>query len=159
MTADAWQYPQVLQLRTWYGINATVTLRSKYIHKTGFGNFLIPHPAAVNWLLRRGLKMKNSVSLSIQHEVGHLQTVPFALLYASILLSITNGERTLSWFKMLILAVSTQAVWEIMSELFTMFRDIESYRACYDGVTRLPRIIFWLSSCLMAFAGPLISVY
>ncbi|MGA9264733.1 MAG: hypothetical protein WBV95_22405, partial [Desulfobacterales bacterium] len=125
----------------------------------GFGNILVPHPAAVNWLLRRGLKMKNALSLSIHHEFGHLQTVPFVLLYAGILLSVSIGDGTISWFKITIFAVSTQAVWEIMSEFFTLFSDIEGYRTCYDGVGKLPRVIFWLSSCLLSFAGALILVY
>jgi hypothetical protein len=65
----------------------------------------------------------------------------------------------MSWLKILFLAVSTQAAWEIMSEFFTLFSDIEGYRACYDGVGKLPRIIFWISSCLIASAGAIISVY
>lgn len=159
MAEDVLQYPQILQRRTWFGITATVNLKSKFMHKAGFGNLLVPHPAAVNWLLRRGLKMKNAISLSIHHEFGHLQTVPFVLLYAGILLSVSIGEGTMSWFKILLFAVSTQAVWEMMSEFFTLFSDIEGYRAYYDGVKKLPRIIFWLSSCLLAFAGALILVY
>jgi hypothetical protein len=152
------QYPQILKRRTWYGITATVNLKSKLMHKAGFGNFLVPHPAAVNWLLRRGLKTKNAISLSIHHEFGHLQTVPFVLLYTAILLSVSIGEGTISWFKILIFAVSTQAVWEIMSELFTLFSDIEGYRTCYDGVKILPRVIFWLSSFVAGFAGAFILV-
>jgi hypothetical protein len=153
------QYPQILKRRTWYGITATVNLKSKLMHKAGFGNFLVPHPAAVNWLLRRGLKTKNAISLSIHHEFGHLHTVPFVLLYTAILLSVSIGEGTISWFKILIFAVSTQAVWEILSEFFTLFSDIEGYRACYDGVKILPRVIFWLSSFLAAFAGAFILVH
>ncbi len=83
----------------------------------------------------------------------HLQTVPFALLYAGILLSVSIGEGAMSWFKILFLAVSTQAVWELMSESFTLFSDIEGYRSCYDGVNTLPRVIFWLSSFFAAVAG------
>ena len=152
------QYPQILKRRTWYGITATVNLKSKLMHKAGFGNFLVPHPAAVNWLLRWGLKTKYAISLSIHHEFGHLQTVPFVLLYTAILLSVSIGDGTMSWFKITIFAVSTQAVWEILSEFFTLFSDIEGYRACYDGVKILPRIIFWLSSFLAAFAGAFILV-
>jgi hypothetical protein len=153
------QYPQILKRRTWYGIIATVNLKSKFMHKAGFGNILVPHPAAVNWLLRRGLKMKNALSLSIHHEFGHLQTVPFVLLYAGILLSVSIGDGTISWFKITIFAVSTQAVWEIMSEFFTLFSEIDGYRTCYNGVKKLPRVIFWMSSCFLAFAGVLILVY
>ncbi len=159
MAAGVLQYPQILQHRTWFGFNATVTLRSKFMHKTGFGNLLILHPAAVNWLLRRGLNTKNVISLSIQHEVGHLQTVPFALLYAGILLLASWGEGSMAWFKIPFFVVSTQAAWEITSELYTIFRDIESYRACYDGVQKLARIIFWLLSVLMAFTGALILLF
>jgi len=147
------QYPQILKHRTWYGITATINLKSRFMHKSGFGNFLVPHPAAVNWLLRRGLKMENAISLIIKHEFGHLQTVPFALLYAGILLSVSIGEGAMSWFKILFLAVSTQAVWEMMSEFFTLFSDIEGYRTCYDGVKILPRVTFWLLSFFAAFAG------
>ena len=114
------QYPQILKRRMWFGITATVNLKSKFMHKAGFGNLLLPHPAAVNWLLRQGLKTKNAISLSIHHEFGHLQTVPFALLYAGILLWVSIGEGTMSWLKILFLAVSTQAAWEIMSESFTL---------------------------------------
>jgi len=159
MAEVALQYPQNLKRRTWYGITATVNLKSRFMHESGFGNLLVPHPAAVNWILRRGLKMEYAISLIIKHEFGHLQTVPFALLYAGILLSVSFGEEAMSWFKILFLAVSTQAVWEMMSEFFTLFSDIEGYRACYDGVKILPRVIFWLSSCLIAFTGALILVY
>jgi hypothetical protein len=153
------QDPQILKRRMWFGITATVNLKSKFMHKAGFGNLLVPHPAAVNWLLRQGLKTKNAISLSIHHEFGHLQTVPFVLLYAGILLSVSIGDGMISWFKITIFAVSTQAVWEITSEFFTLFSDIEGYRTCYDGVGKLPRVIFWLSSCLLSFAGALILVY
>ncbi len=78
------QYPQILMHRTWYGITATVNLQSRFVHKSGLGTLLVPHPAAVNWLLRRGLKMETAISLIIKHEFGHLQTVPFALLYERI---------------------------------------------------------------------------
>ena len=97
--------------------------------------------------------MENAISLIIKHEFGHLQTVPFALLYAGILLSVSIGEGAMSWFKILFLAVSTQAVWEMMSEFFTLFSDIEGYRTCYDGVKILPRVTFWLLSFFAAFAG------
>jgi hypothetical protein len=75
---------------------------------------------AVNWLLRHRLKMENAISLIIKHEFGHLQTVPFALLYGGILLSVPIGQGTISWFKILFLTVSTQAVWEMMSSIFTL---------------------------------------
>ena len=153
------RYPQILKRRTWYGITATVNLKSKFMHKAGFGILLVPHPAAVNWLLRRGLKMENAISLSIHHEFGHLQTVPFALLYAGILLSVSIGEEAMSWFKILFLAVSAQAVWEMMSESFTLYSDIEGYRTRYDGVNILPRVIFWLSSFLAAVAGAFLPVH
>jgi hypothetical protein len=126
------------------------------MHKAGFVNLLVPHPAAVNWLFRQGLKMETAISLSIHHEFGHPQTVPFVLLYAGILLSVSIGVGAMSWLKLLIFAVSTQAAWEMTSEFFTLFSDIESYHACYDGIKILPRVIFWLSSFFAAFAGALI---
>ena len=159
MAEVVWQYPQILRHRTWYGINATVTLTSKFLHKTGFGKVLIPHPAAVNWLLRRGLKASDVISLSIRHELGHLQTVPFALLFAAILLLASLGEELLAWVKIPILVVTTQAVWEMTSELYTILSDVENYHACYAGVGKLSRVLFWLMSGLAALSGALILLY
>jgi len=158
MPEEKMSYPQILHRRTWYGIDATVNLNSEFIHQAGYGSFLVPHPAAVNWLLRHGLKPENAISLCLRHEFGHLQTVPFALLYAGMLLSASLIEGTMSWIKILALAVSTQAAWEIMSELFARFSDIEAYRAGYQGAQYPPRIIFWLSSCIAVLAGTLILV-
>ena len=103
--------------------------------------------------------MKNSVSLNIQHEVGHLQTVPLALLYAGILLLVSWGAGSMALFKMPFFVVSVQAFWEIASELFTILSNIESYSACYAGVQKNARVLFWLLSVLAAFTGALILMY
>ncbi|MFZ0131945.1 MAG: hypothetical protein WAK95_05335, partial [Desulfobacterales bacterium] len=62
MPEEKTSYPQTLRRRTWYGIDATVNLNSEFIHQTGFGSFLVPHPTAVNRLLRYGLKRENAIS-------------------------------------------------------------------------------------------------
>lgn len=158
MPEENTSYPRVLHHRTWYGVDATVRLNSERVHRAGYGSFLVPHPAAVNRLLRHGIKRENAISLCLRHELGHLQTVPFALLYAGILLSLSVVRENMTWFMVLALVVSTQAAWEMMSEFFTRFSDIEAYRAGYQGAQCLPRIIFWLSSCVAVLAGTLVLV-
>jgi hypothetical protein len=77
---DLSSYPQRHQCRTWYGLTGTVILESDIAHKAGFGRLVISHPAAVNWLLRRGLPRADAIALSLRHEFGHLQTLPFAIV-------------------------------------------------------------------------------
>ncbi|MFZ0728462.1 MAG: hypothetical protein WAM61_21975 [Desulfobacterales bacterium] len=152
-------YPHVLHRRTWYGVTASVEISSKWIHRAGFGKLLVPHPGLANWLLRRGMNPKVAATQCIRHEFWHLQTVPFAAVYTGILLAVSIGAETMSWLKLLVLAVSAQAVWEFMSEFFTRFSDIETYRAGYKGIRKLPRIVFWLTSVVAAGIGTFIFVY
>lgn len=110
---------------------------------SGFGSLLLPHPPVVNWLLRRGLSVEGQYELSFRHEFGHLQSIPAAFLYAAALLAAGILEGHATPLTIVSLLVSVQAAWEMMSELLAVFADTRSYRHYYEGVSMLPRIIFW----------------
>lgn len=141
-------YPQTRRYRTWYGLTATVILVSEFGHKAGLGRLVVFHPAAVNWLLRKGLSEENAISLSLRHEFCHLQTLPLVVLYAGFL--VLSSANTTPWIRWPAIVIGSQAVWEIMAEFFTRAGRIESYQAIYSGVTRIPRIVFWLLTVAVA---------
>lgn len=145
------QYPHARQYRTWYGMTATVNLKSKRMHKTGFGIFVVSHPAAVNWLLRKGLSEADGIALSLRHELGHLQTLPLVLAWAGLVAAM-SVDLTL-WIRIPVILVSSQAAWEMMAEFFTWAGGVQFYRTCYAEARRLPRIIFWLIAGLMTSGG------
>lgn len=143
-------YPQHHQCRTWYGLTATIILVSRFGHKAGLGRWVVFHPAAVNWLLRKGLSVEDAMALSLRHEFGHIQTLPLVLLYAGALVLLSANVTP--WIRWPALLIDSQAVWEMMAELFTWAGRIEFYQACYAGVPRSPRILFWLLASATAAA-------
>ena len=127
--------------KTWYGIDATVDVESRFFHKVGLWKVILPHPALVNLLLRFSLP-QGGRPLALKHEFGHLQTAPGALLYLAVVLSLA-GPKDLQCGKALFLLVSTQATWEIVSEGYAIFTDPRGYSKTYEGVSLLPRLLFW----------------
>jgi hypothetical protein len=145
------QYPHTRQYRTWYGMTGTVTLKSELMHKTGFGIFVVSHPAAVNWLLRKGLPEADGIALSQRHEFGHLQTLPLLLIYVGAL--VVMSADLSPWMRIPAVLISSQAAWEMMAEFLTWAGGVRFYRARYAKAGRLPRIIFWLLAGLMTSGG------
>ena len=144
---------ELKQMRTWYGLYATVAIGPGFIHRVGWGSFLIPHPPVINWLLRRGLEEKARQTLSFTHEFMHLQSAPLTLLYTVVMvaLSFTIGHTDLA--EIVIILISTHAAWEIISEKFTISSDAQLYRSCYEKITMIPRIAFWLSMSALTIIG------
>jgi len=121
------------------------------MHKSGFGIFAVSHPAAVNWLLRKGLPEADGIALTLRHEFGHMQTLPLVLVYAGALVAM-SGALTL-WIRIPVALISSHAAWEMMAEFFTWFGGVDLYRVCYAGAGKFPRIIFWLMAGLMISGG------
>ncbi|MEJ2182775.1 MAG: hypothetical protein P8Y66_04555 [Nitrospirota bacterium] len=140
---------QTLEARTWYGPRATVVIGPGFRHSSGWGTLRIPHPPVVNWLLRRGLREKNRLDLAGAHEMAHMETAPFFLLYAAISMAAASraGGGALSVAAAL---VGAQAVWEMLSEALIIALDRVGYRLRYAGARRLPRLLFWCSMGLLA---------
>lgn len=139
--------------RAWFGAKAKITIGPGLLHKSGFGGLLIPHPRAVNWLLRQGLPDHASRNLIFAHEFAHIQTAPmlFVYLIAVFVLAYIKGRTGVE--AVLFLLVSIQAAWEMMSEGLVMFEDFAAYQASYKGIIRLPRVLFWGSMGILAAAG------
>lgn len=139
--------------RVWFGANAKVTIGPGFLHKAGFGDVVIPHPPVANALLRLGLPDHLSRDLCFAHEFAHFETGPvlFAYLFAIIFLTYAKGQTSMG--EILFVLMSTQATWEIVSEIFVLLQDSILYRKSYNGVIRLPRIIFWASGGILTAAG------
>lgn len=138
--------------RTWYGVNATVRIGPGFIHRAGWGNFLIPHPPLVNWLLRRELNENDTYTLSVTHEFAHFQSAPLALPYTVGLIALAASEG-LSFFSMVTIIISTHAAWEILSEILTIIHSRQYYLRCYNGISSVSRRVFWISMSVLALLG------
>ncbi len=142
-----------MQRRTWFGVEATVGIGSGLIHEAGVGGLVVPHPAVINWLLRRGLGDNARYTLSFTHEFGHLLSAPLALLYAGVLLAVSFATGHANLLNIVLVLVSAHAAWEIASEIFAISSDLQLYRRCYKGVTTAPRIIFWIFTSVLTTIG------
>jgi len=137
----------------WFGTKAKITIGPGFLHKSGFGALLITHPAVTNWLLRRRLPEHSSRTLSFAHEFAHIQTAPMLFAYMVVVFIINYLKGQTGVEEILLLLVSIQAAWEMMSEGLVVFEDFAVYQASYKGITRLPRILFWGSMGILAAAG------
>lgn len=139
--------------RMWFGINATVTIGPRFIHKAGFGKISLSHPPVINWLLRQGLSEGARYTLSFTHEFGHLQAMPLAVLYTGVMLALAFVTGHTNLIEIILVLVSTHAAWEIMAEIITIASDMLLYRKYYERITIIPRIIFWIFTGTLAILG------
>jgi hypothetical protein len=146
------------QKKTWYGLNATVTIGPGFIHKTGWGGLLIPHPPVMNWLLRQGLTEKARKTLSFTHEFGHFQSLPLGLLYMVGMLAGLFAKGYESLPLIILILFSTFTAWEIISEIVTIMSDFQFYRKCYENITIIQRVIFWMFNVTFSIVGWIIAI-
>lgn len=140
-------------IRTWYGLNATVIVGPNFLHEAGFGTLLIPHPPLVNWLLRWGMSEHSKHTLTFIHEFGHLQSAPLFLFYALLMFFSAFNHNPVNFMNLIVVIVSAQAGWEISAEIYTFISNNNKYRKCYEGITLIPRIIFWSSTAALTLMG------
>jgi ABC-type enterochelin transport system permease subunit len=134
-------------------LNGTVIIGAGLMHKSGVGSLLIPHPAVVNWLLRLGLLENSATTLRINHEIGHLQSAPLAVLYTAMNYTAIVAANQVNLFNLILVFICTHAAWEIMSEILTIVIDPQFYHKCYQGVSLVPRVIFWFSTISLTLMG------
>jgi len=141
-----------MRLRTWYGANAYIEVNDQVFHKAGIGIIIIPHPPAVNWLLRRGLEPDFKKKLSLLHEFGHLQTLPLSLLYtvSLFLIAVLLGKDSAA--ELVFMIISIHATWEIFAEIYTVFSAGSLYNNYYRSVSVIPRFLFWSITGLLTVA-------
>ena len=141
------------KVRTWYGLNGTVIIGAGLMHKSGVGRLIIPHPAVVNWRLRRGLLENSAITLRINHEIGHLQSAPLAVLYTAMNYTAIVAANQVNLFNLILVFICTHAAGEIMSEIFTIVIDSQFYQKSYQGESQVTRVIFWFSTISLTLMG------
>ena len=139
--------------RTWYNLEANISIGPGFLHKAGYGKILFPHPPIVNWLLRIGLTKKSSDKLSLIHEYGHLQSAPFYLIYTIFNLTAGYVRDNKSIFDIIVVLICTHATWELISETYTYFDDHKFYRDSYTRISAIPRTVFWLFGIALTITG------
>lgn len=142
-----------MQRRTWFGGRAVVELGPGFLHRAGYGRLLVPHPPLINWLLRRGLERHATQSLELDHEFGHLQSLPLVVGYGAALFVAVSQVRALAPSEIVLCVLSAFAGWEVYAELYAMWRSGARYAAHYHNVSRVPRTIFWTLSLGLVLAG------
>ena len=136
-----------MKVRSWYRLTGEIDVENELWHLVKVGNVALNHPPMVNLILRRGLARDDRLRLSYLHELGHFQTLPFALLHLILMLRSALGRRYslsgwLAWLTALVLA--NVAVWELASEAYVAVQDDKAYFATYRK-TRNPLLpAFWL---------------
>ncbi|WP_456408821.1 hypothetical protein [Caldithrix abyssi] len=141
------------RIRTWYGMNAIIEIRSRSFHRAGFGKLLIPHPPAVNWLLRFGLADKPYWQLSIAHEFAHFQTLPILLVYIFICVAWIIKIPEINLLKIGVVFFSIHAMAEILAEAHVRLNMNREYALFYRDISVFPRLIFWSIFTLISAAG------
>lgn len=145
--------------RVWFGVTASVTIGPGFLHRAGVGGFVIPHPPAANWLLRLGLPDNLSRNISFAHEFAHFRTAPALFVYMLVLIVLLYTTGHTGMGEVLFLLISGQAAWEIMCEGLVILEGAAAYRKAYNGVTRIPRLLFWTTGGLLAAAGWVVVLY
>ena len=145
--------------RVWFGANARVTIGPGFLHWPGLGGFAIPHPPLANWVLRIGLPVHQRVNMSFAHEFAHFQTAPVLFVYVLVVFVLAYVKGRAGMKEILLLLVTGQAAWELLSEGLLVFENSEAYSASYEGFTRFPRIIFWTTAGMLTVAGWIVLLY
>ena len=139
--------------KTWFGRDARVTIGPAFLHRSGFGTLLVPHPAVANGILRWGMPRRAARELSFAHEFAHFQAAPLLLVYLLLMgMTVLNGDRAgiAMWFFLL---ASAQAAWEMAAEGIVFLQDPARYRMDYSTLPKLPRVLFWSLGCIIMSAG------
>jgi hypothetical protein len=142
-----------MKRRTWFFLNAVVEIEPGHFHRAGFGRLLLPHPPVANWLLRRGLPTESYKKLCTEHEMGHLQALPFEVLYSAMFVLVmmyNENDGVIGW---LWIVASSFAAWEVFAEAHTIRHVQPSYHQLYRDTSFIPRTIFWSISLSLILSG------
>jgi len=145
--------------QVWFGITATVTIGPGFLHKAEVGGIVMPHLPLTNWLLRIGLPESLNRDMSFSHEFAHFRTAPALLIYMTALIVLFYATGHAGVGKILFLLISGLAAWEIMCEGLVIFEGAAAYRKAYDGVSRIPRLLFWATAGVFTASGWMVVLY
>jgi hypothetical protein len=136
--------------RSWYGIPVIIDVERGFFHHVRVAGVSLDHPPLFNLILRRNLSEEARVSLSTLHELGHLQTLPMALIHlASLARGLNRRERKIRFVLSILMA--NQALWESMTELYVVLKSGEEYRPTYKKYpNRIGLARFWLGTTALS---------
>lgn len=130
--------------RTWYGLEAEVTVSESNFHQVKLPKITLPHPGVVNWFSRQGLPIDTRLELTALHEFGHLQTLPVPLLHLMLLLWPRRGKpRLTGWPRFWLILLSHQTFWEAAAESYVIAADRRAVTAPRPRWTRGLYSFFW----------------
>ena len=98
----------------------------------------------VNLLVRHGLPLEAERELSVQHEGGHLQVLPLALLATVVLVLRAWRTRSIRWRVLPLLWAGHHALWEMLAESYVMWSRRMRYKRLYAGRLHGGLLLFWL---------------
>lgn len=124
-------YGERVTVRTWYGARGQVELQGPFWHLAGLWGIDVPHPPLVNLIVRHGLPLEAKRRPSFDHEVGHLQMLPAAMLASIVILAQAWRTDGLRWRDLPRLWAGHHALWEMLAEAYVMRRHRERYRHLY----------------------------
>ncbi len=140
--------------RTWYGLDAEVTVTEANIHRVALPSLTLPHPGVVNWFARQGLDVETRLALTARHEFGHLQTLPVPLLHLLLLLWPRRGKpRLTSWPRFWLILLTHQTLWEVAAESYVVATDRRAVTAPRPRWARGLYALFWGGVTLFSLLG------
>ena len=148
---------QPLNVRAWYGLPAEIAV-GRVWHWVKAGGLPLPHLGLVDLHLRRGIPRQERERLTYWHELGHLETLPLALLHALTLWLTARRRKNLPWtLRLCIGTLAWLAGWELAAEFYTMGRAGSNYARLYrQAHPPLPTaLIFWIGLGVLFVAGTL----
>ena len=145
--------------RSWYGLPVEIVIEGDYWHWVKAGPVPLPHPPVVNLIVRHGLPRDARLRLSYFHEMGHIQTLPLALVHMAWVWKHRRGRNSMSWGRRIVwfglfIAVH-QAAWELAAESYVFVHNPGEYKQLYKETRGHPAKIFWLLMSLLAVLGTL----
>lgn len=124
-------------------------MHGPFWHLAGLWGIDVPHPPLVNLLIRQGLPAEAKRELSLLHELGHLETLPFALLATIGLLLQARWTGQLRLSRLPWLWAGHHALWEVLAEGYVMWRNGSRYKRLYAGRLHSGLLLFWLGTMML----------
>ena len=142
------------RVRSWYGLPAEIAVGRAW-HWVKAGPVPLPHPGLVDLHLRQGLPRRERDRLTYLHELGHLETLPLALLHGLALWLAGRRRRASWWARVLVGLLAWLAGWELFAEFYTVARVGPEYARLYRKArTTMPTAsLFWVGMWALAVRG------
>lgn len=131
--------PPPRRLVTWYGLPALIRQADDGLCDIAVAGLALPHPSLVNRIIRRGVPVDVRARLSLLHEFGHVQTMPFLAIPAAFLWRRRRQGPLAAPIQLLALG----AYWEMASEGYVVLRAWQEYVAALRRSRTIWPVLFW----------------